>query len=144
MAGTRLFVAALALAACDGPPCDGATVSVRWEGGALDVCAAVARTAAERAAGLTARPALGDGEGLVLDFPTEGEVCLVNGGVPYAVDGVHVAGDGRVTGVTCGMPPGDETPRCHGGTRWVLELASPAGCAVPVGATATRTDTEDP
>ena len=138
LAGAALGVGGGLGAGCGEAGCPDEEVHVRWSGGELNVCAAVAQTGAERAAGLSTRPPLGDGEGLVLDFPLEGEVCLVNGGVPYAVDGIHVAEDGRVVGVTCGMPADDPTAHCVQDTRWVLEVASPVGCGVPVGASAAR------
>lgn len=129
-----LALLALTLAACDAAPCPSA--SVTWPGGALEVCVDVAATAQERMTGLVGRPPLGEGEGLVLAFPTVGEVCIVNEGVPTAIDAVHVGESGRVVAVTCGIAADDPTPRCHADTRWVLEVLSPGGCDVPVGAQA--------
>lgn len=122
---------ALCSLACD-PPCPSARVE--WEAGVLDVCVEVARTPDERAAGLVGRH-LGAGEGLVLAFPVEGEVCIVNLGVPIAIDAIHVGDHGGVVGTTCGILAGDLTPYCHPSTRWVLEVAA-GDCEVPVGAAA--------
>jgi uncharacterized membrane protein (UPF0127 family) len=87
-------------------------------------CADQAVTAEERRRGLAGAPPLGPGEGLLLHFPTEGEVCIVNGGVDFPIDALYADRDGFVVAVETGIPAGDDDPRCHPDTERVLEVAA--------------------
>jgi uncharacterized membrane protein (UPF0127 family) len=129
-AGARLVsVLALLLAGCGDAP-----LRVRVEapdgGVALAVTADEAITAAERMAGLAALPPLREGEGLLLEFPVEGEVCLVNEGVAYAIDAVYADSAGRVAAIERAIPPEDSAFHCRPGTRTVLEVLAGAASAV--------------
>lgn len=128
------------LAACggDGTACDGAgraRVAV-LEGDDDPVprtfCADLATTAEERRRGLAGRQGLGPDEGLLLVFPTTGEVCIENGRVTFPIDAVFVDPAGQVVGVELEIPAGDGSARCVDGVERVLEVA--AG-EVPLGAT---------
>ncbi len=126
---------ALALVGCgaDDPGCDG--VRVRVERGAstlLDVCAAVRNTEAGRAQGLSGHAPLSKDEGLLLDFPVEGEVCIVNGQVSFDIDVVFASAAGAVGAVET-FSAGDATPRCHAATQQVLEVAAGVASDVQVG-----------
>ncbi|MFW6086283.1 MAG: DUF192 domain-containing protein [Myxococcota bacterium] len=96
----------------------------------LEVFVDEARTAEERMQGLAGRDGLDPGEGLLLIFPAEGEVCIVNEAVPFAIDALFIDGAGTVGAVERHIPAGDSTARCHGATLEVLEVA--AGVADPV------------
>lgn len=97
----------------------------------LTVRVELAVTAEERMRGLRDRNSLPEDQGLLLVFPVTGEVCVVNDGVPFAIDAVFVDAEGVVTAVERAIPADDPTPRCHPLTRRVLELA--AGVAATVG-----------
>jgi uncharacterized membrane protein (UPF0127 family) len=129
-------------AACAIAGCGDAPLRVRVEapdgGVALEVRAGEAITAAERRAGLTAVPPLEIDEGLLLEFPIEGEVCLVNEGVPYAIDAVYVDSSARVVALERAIPADDPTFRCHLATRTVLEVVAGAAAEVALGDTMTR------
>ncbi|MFW6050059.1 MAG: DUF192 domain-containing protein [Myxococcota bacterium] len=96
----------------------------------LEVAVEIAETAEARMRGLRGWTALEPDEGLLLVFPTEGEVCLVNEDVPFAIDAVFADASGAVVAIEREVPAGDATPRCHPGTARVLEVA--AGVAAPV------------
>lgn len=72
------------------------------------------------------------GEGLLLRFPVEGEVCLVNDGVATPVDAVFFDQRGVVTALMR-LPAHDGTARCAGPARDVLELPGGASERVVVG-----------
>lgn len=89
----------------------------------LSVCAERARTEDERARGLMGRDPLAPGEGLLLEWPVETELCLFNRGVDFAIDMVFADAAGTVVAIERGVSPGDETLRCHVAMR-VLETAA--------------------
>lgn len=96
----------------------------------LTVCASEARSAEERMRGLAGHAPLAHDEGLVLVFPVEGEVCIVNGGVDFAIDVVLADDAGTVVEVLRGVAAHDDEPRCREVVRRALELS--AGVASPV------------
>ena len=93
----------------------------------------LARTADERRVGLVGRAGLSPDEGLLLEFPVEGEVCIQNAFVTFAIDVVFVDADSRVVAVEAGVPAGDTRARCHAPVNSVLELADGAALSVQVG-----------
>ncbi len=116
---TRAVPLALALG-CTSALCPPDTAAVQV--GAVSVCATQALTAADRLQGLRGRDHL---EALLLRFPVESELCLVNDGVSVDVTAVFIQADGRVSALL-DLPAGDATVRCGGPARDVLELTSPA------------------
>ena len=90
----------------------------------------IARTAEERMRGLRGRDALPEDLGLALQFPIEGSACIVNTGVPFAIDAVFADTSGVVRAVERGIPGDDPAARCHDDVRLIVELA--AGVASPV------------
>ena len=99
----------------------------------LHACASLAETAPERRRGLKDRESLGPNEGLLIVFPTEGEVCIENGGVAFAIDVVYLDASGEVVAVERDVPAGDDTARCHDPVQRVLELPAGAAGAVAEG-----------
>ncbi|MFW5921207.1 MAG: DUF192 domain-containing protein [Polyangiales bacterium] len=98
----------------------------------LHVCAEVAETEEERRRGLKDRDSLAEDEGLLIVFPAEGEVCIVNEGVPFPIDVVYAAEGGEVVAVERDIPAGDSTARCHAPVERVLEVnAGVASRVVP-------------
>jgi uncharacterized membrane protein (UPF0127 family) len=129
------WVLASLLAGCEGDDaCEGRAIRVAWAQGAVEVCAAVAKTEEERRRGLGGRPPLEPGEALLIVFPLEGEACITNEPVPYAIDVLLLDRAGGVTEVLCGLPPNDPEAHCTEEVKAALELRSPEGCDVPVGA----------
>jgi uncharacterized membrane protein (UPF0127 family) len=121
---------ALGLAAC--APCADGQLRITLDG-ALDVCADVAATEAERREGLAGRPPLEEDEGLWLAFSVEGEVCIVNGDVGYAIDAVYADSANVVQAVAPNIPAGDATARCERATRNVLEVRAGEASGVQPG-----------
>jgi uncharacterized membrane protein (UPF0127 family) len=74
--------------------------------------------------GLRGRDALEPGEGLLLAFPIEDEICIVNDGVRFDIDAAYAGNDGVITAIERRIPAGDPTPRCHPATQQVLEMAA--------------------
>ncbi|MFK7991385.1 MAG: DUF192 domain-containing protein [Sandaracinaceae bacterium] len=89
----------------------------------LSVCAERTQTEAERERGLMGRQPLTPGEGLLLEWPVETELCFFNRGVGFSIDMVFADSTGAIVAVERGVPAGDETLRCHTAMR-VLELAA--------------------
>jgi len=118
---------ALALSAC------GCPTAAEVELGGASFCVEVARTEAERTRGLRGRAPLGPDEGLLLAFPVEDEICVVNDGVGFALDVAYASGEGTVVAIEREVPADDGTPRCHGSTRDVLEVPAGALSAAAVG-----------
>jgi hypothetical protein len=117
----------LALAAAVGCACPGgAAVTVETADAPVQLCAEVARTEAERMRGLRGRAPLAPGEALLLEFPVEDEICIVNDGVSFPIDVLYAASDDTVVAVERDVPAGDSTPRCHRGVQRVLETAAGA------------------
>jgi len=126
-----LLVLLVATAACD----DGRIeVSVERDGvSVLEVRAERAITADERRRGLRGHPGLGERDGLLIELPVVTEVCIVNGGVGFAIDAVHADGDGVIVAVERAIAAGDEQARCHDGVLDVLETAAGVAGDVAVG-----------
>lgn len=74
--------------------------------------------------GLRGREPLGPNEGLLLTFPIEDEICIVNDGVAFDLDVAYASAAGEIVAVERAVPAGDASLRCHGTTRDVLEVAS--------------------
>jgi uncharacterized membrane protein (UPF0127 family) len=100
-------------------------------------CVDVATTEAARARGLRGSPPLGEGEGLLLTFEVEGEICIVNDGVPFAIDVAWARTDGFVTAIER-AESNDPTVRCHPTTRDVLEVRAGALDGITPGARLVR------
>lgn len=137
-----LGVACVLLCSCGGAEeeaaCRGASVRVVRPGASaplVSVCAQVARTEAERTQGLSGRSRLAASEGLLLEFPVEGEACIVNGPVTFGIDVVFANDRGDVVALERAVAAGDATPRCHPGVRRVLEIAEGVADSVAVGDT---------
>ncbi|MFO0571750.1 MAG: DUF192 domain-containing protein [Polyangiaceae bacterium] len=133
-----LIAAALSLWACsaDDEACAGTQVRVTSASTGrvlVDVCAEQADTEAERLQGLAGKSGLDSSHGMLLTFPVEGEVCIQNGSVSFPIDVVYAASDGNVVAVERDVAGGDATPRCHPGTRRVLEVARSVADPVSVG-----------
>lgn len=129
-------VALLLGAGCGGPPqFAGETVRVLGPGGEvrLEVFADVADDERERREGLTRYDSLAAGRGLLIVLPAEGEVCITNAKVDFAIDAVFAAADGTVVAVERNVPRDDVTLRCHGSTRRILEVNGGDASAVSPG-----------
>ena len=81
---------------------------------------------------------LAPGEGLLLPFPVEDEICIVNDGVSFALDVAYADAAGQVIAIERRLPANDGTPRCHGPARDVLETAAGALDGVEIGARLAR------
>jgi uncharacterized membrane protein (UPF0127 family) len=132
-----LAAAGLGLGACgDGCPDE---VRVRGAHGESRIacCVERARTEDERRRGLSGRRSLGSRHGLpaglLLEFPLEGEACITNAPVSFAIDVVFAARDGTIVRVDRDVAPGDPTARCAGRTYSVLEAEAGVLEAVEVG-----------
>lgn len=117
------------LPACD--PCEGARIRALGSDFEphLEACAEVAVTEEDRRRGLAGRPELADGEGLWLEFPVVGEVCITGEGMLFALDVVMVDGAGRVAEIGA-LEEDDPSSICVPEIRSVLEV--PAGAAASV------------
>ena len=98
----------------------------------FSVCAEVASTEAARQRGLAGHAALGTGDGLLLPFPSAGQVCIANGEVTFPIDAVYVDGAGKVLAIET-FAAGDTTQVCHDGVRRVLEVAKGVAQTVAMG-----------
>ena len=84
MKALPIAFALLAFACSSDPECDGTEVTItRGKSTLLRVCAEVRDTEAGRARGLSGHAPLAKDEGMLLDFPVEGEVCIVNTDVSF-------------------------------------------------------------
>jgi len=99
----------------------------------LEVQAEQAITEEERVQGLSGYASLADDRGMLLVFPVEGEVCIQNGTVAFAIDAVFLDGSGRVVAVEEGVAAGDGTVRCHAPAAYVLEVAAGVAADVQLG-----------
>ncbi|MEZ4325561.1 MAG: DUF192 domain-containing protein [Polyangiales bacterium] len=129
----RLLGACLAgvgvlLMGCEGMP----TVTIHGPDETLRLRAhvLVAETADERRMGLVGRREMAEGEGLLLLFPLEGEVCITNAEVVFPIDAVFADALGRVVAVERSIAAGDPSLRCHAPVLTVLELTSGAALSV--------------
>lgn len=103
------------------------------------ICAAVASSARERRAGLTAWPPLEADQGLLLDFPVTDQLCITTAPMPYAIDVLFLSEAGEVTSVACDRGPTDPVV-CADPARQVLELPASQGCRRWLGARLHRAD----
>ena len=120
---TRALVLAVLAAGCGTTP----RVRVAAAGSAspvLDVAVELATTADARTRGLRGHAPLGAGDGLLIELPAAGTVCIVNDGVTFAIDAVYAGADGRVIAVAADIAAGDPTARCQDGVADVLEVAA--------------------
>jgi uncharacterized membrane protein (UPF0127 family) len=91
----------------------------------LEARAEVARSEDERRRGLRDHPPLAPGEALLIELPLElDDICVVNDGVSFDIDGVFVRADGTVVTIERAIPAGETTARCHDRTRWIVEIAA--------------------
>ncbi len=131
-----VIAAAAALAAAGvGCVCDGRDVVVSDDNGAvvMAVCAEVAVTEAARSEGLTGRAPLQPDEGLLLPLLAEGDVCVDNVDVDFAIDVVFVDGDDRVSAVARDVAAGDEALHCADAAIAIVEVAAGVADSVEVG-----------
>ncbi|MCA9582827.1 MAG: DUF192 domain-containing protein [Myxococcales bacterium] len=130
----RLQLPAIALLSvgCTSP----AAVALVDESGTvpLEVFVTFARSENERREGLRALPPLGMDEGLLLEFPVTGEVCIDNGGVPYAIDVIFLGDDRHVMDIARNLEANASDPSCVEGTRSVLEVRGGVASAASPGA----------
>ncbi len=96
----------------------------------------MARTEAERRAGLVSRPALAEGEGLLIEFPLVGEACLTSEGMAYDLDALFLSDDGGVLALER-LEIDDTTPRCVDGVASALEVRAGEAADVAIGDRAT-------
>ena len=96
----------------------------------LEVQIDVAETASERAVGLSTYEALGPNQGLLLVFPSAGEVCITNRDVAFPIDAIFISANREVLHVQRTLPASDATVHCRPSTQLVLEV--PAGTAARV------------
>ncbi|MEZ4265622.1 MAG: DUF192 domain-containing protein [Myxococcota bacterium] len=92
-----------------------------------------ATTEQARRDGLGVRPPLAEDEGLLLEFPVEGEVCIHNRPVPYPIDVIFAAADDAVVRDAVSLGAGQATPVCVAGVQRVLEVRQGVGSAVVAG-----------
>ena len=92
-----------------------------------------AETAIERSEGLSEYQALGPDEGLLLVFPTAGEVCITNRTVAFPIDVLFISADQQVIHIERELPAGDPGPYCHTSTWLILELQAGAASEVTIG-----------
>lgn len=102
-------------------------------GRSLEVCASIAATDAAREQGLAGLSGLSEGDGLLIVFPVEGEACITNAPVGFAIDAVFTSDSGEVVAVERGVPAEDEAARCADPVRRVLEVAEGVASEVEVG-----------
>ncbi len=128
--GHTLPIALLAAIGC-GEPATAPTTAL-LEIGVTDATGAV-RLAIEATAvsqeadlrqGLLGRPALLPGEGLLLLFPIETNICIANLEVNYPIEALFLTASGQVIALEY-LEAQAPQPVCHLGTGMVLEL--PAG-----------------
>ena len=79
----------------------------------------IARTAAERQQGLIGMQ-LEEGEALVIEFPIEDEVCILNRNVNFPIDAIFVSDAQSVVTVET-FAANEPEAKCHY-ARWVIEL----------------------
>ncbi len=99
----------------------------------LTVCAALAQSASARKTGLRGSDGLANHQGLVLVFPAESEVCLVNQGVGFSIDAVLADEQGEVVGLERAIVADDPELRCHPQVLHVLEVAAGVARSVRLG-----------
>lgn len=95
----------------------------------LSICASLAQTAEERRRGLQGQAPMAPGEGLLIVFPVEGEVCITNAGVDFAIDAAFVDASRAIVAVESYAAQEDRV-RCHAPVREVLELLQGSGVSV--------------
>ncbi len=117
-----LLAAIVTGCACPG----GVELRVESSGGdpKASFCATIARSEAARMQGLRGHAPLAPGEGLLLAFSIEDELCIVNDGVTFPIDVLYANAAGTVIALEPDFPAGDGSPRCHGPAQFVLEVAA--------------------
>lgn len=83
--------------------------------------------------GLQTRTPLGIDEGLLLELPLEGEVCIHNSAVSYGIDVVFVSADDRVVRDVVTMQAHDVNASCATPVKRVLEVRAGVGAGVARG-----------
>lgn len=126
-----VFGAFVAASACGGgsearvlAPDGSARLAVRVE---------IARTEVERRTGLSDRDALAVGEGLVIEFPLEGEACITNAPVVFPIDVVFADETGAVVAVERALAAGDPGSYCYTPVRRALEVSAGVAAEVAIG-----------
>lgn len=120
-----LFAAAvmvsLAGTACD--QCSGTGIHVLDAEGVskLDTCAEWAGSEEERKQGLSGRAVLAPGDGLWMEFPTVGEVCITGEGMQFPIDVIFVDDASKVVAKRS-LGAGDKNQICEQGVQNVLEV----------------------
>lgn len=123
---------ALVLAGCG---C-GDEARVHAPGGAerASFCVTHARTEMERRTGLGDRASLPPGEGLLIELPVDGDVCIDNLPVVFPIDAAFADTSGTIVRVDRAIAAGDATLRCASALR-ILEVAAGGLEGVDVGDT---------
>ncbi|MCS6798074.1 MAG: DUF192 domain-containing protein [Myxococcota bacterium] len=117
---------AVALAAACGADCP-EIARILDEGGVsrVQLCIERAESELDRMRGLAGRNGLGLRDGLpralLLVFPLEGEACISNGSVSFAIDALFARDDGRIVRIEHAIAASDRTVRCGVPVRYVLE-----------------------
>ncbi len=127
----RSLLIALVAFGC-GPDCD----ELRIERGSelvASFCVTHAVTESERRQGLAGSSGLAPSDALVIEFPLEGDACITNAPVTFAIDIAFAGDDGVVRRIDRSIAAGDATSRCEPATRRVLEARGGALDAVSVG-----------
>lgn len=99
----------------------------------LAVHADLAQDEEARRTGLKGHEPLPPGRGLLIVLPVEGEVCITNEQVSFAIDAIFASGDGFVVATETDIPAGQTTLLCHSNVRHILEVAAGQAAGVTVG-----------
>ncbi|HVM97592.1 MAG TPA: DUF192 domain-containing protein [Candidatus Acidoferrales bacterium] len=128
----------LSLAACGGG--SGATPAVSQveltnaqESAYLRFDVEIASDEVARRTGLMGHAALDSMHGLLIVLPAEGETCITNQGVGFAIDAVFADSTGQVVAVDSNITAGDPTLRCHTAVRSILEVGGGEASAIQIG-----------
>lgn len=97
----------------------------------LEVSVRRAETAAARMEGLRGKT-LDSGEGLLIAFPVDDELCITNAGVTQSIDAVFIDATATVAQVERAIPAGDDTIRCAT-AQWILEVLADEAREVDAG-----------
>lgn len=125
----------LVAAGCGGEGSDVVEVQVAAPDGAtrLLVAVDVASDDSARRAGLSGYASLPPGQGLLIVLPIEGETCISNREVGFAIDAVFADDVGEVVAVESDIAAHDATLRCHAAVRRILEVGAGEAAEVRVG-----------
>lgn len=108
-------------------------VSRDGEAARLRVRYELATSEQARRDGLQTRLPLEPDEGLLLEFPLEGEVCIHNSAVPYPIDVVFAGADDRVVRDVLPFAAFDTAAICVASVKRVLEVRAGVGAGVVQG-----------